>query len=112
MAAGYRNRSQEKKIDKINRKPACDNGSKIIAGFHLGFKVWGGGRFTHTAKCLATPTFDSTNVIITQQFGGGGEDEHFKDLCTVMHIVISAVYVYCSLLGPQEKDDSVCVRRI
>ena len=42
MAAGYRNRSQEKKIDKINRKPACDNGSKIIAGFHLGFKVWGG----------------------------------------------------------------------
>ncbi len=57
MAAGYRNRSQEKKIDKINRKPACDNGSKIIAGFHLGFKVWGGGRFTHTAKCLATPIF-------------------------------------------------------
>ena len=26
------------------------------SGFHLGLKVWG-GRFTHAAKCLATPTF-------------------------------------------------------
>ncbi len=28
----------------------------MLSGFHLGLKV-GGGRFTHAAKCLATPTF-------------------------------------------------------
>ncbi len=64
-------------------------------GFHLGLKVGGEGRFTHAAKCLATPTcVDHTHYYILVHYSRSIYILHIIDSTNVMMLLL-----YTQILG-------------